>query len=814
MARASAARAMSHAETVWGAYRFDDNGEKDPNDGAWLRRLAFVASSICLMSLMAFVVSMATTMQDQLVDDATADLELFARVVSHELHEKIRADAQSLGQPLNQIVPHRAFARGRRVLVTDGHGRVAAAFPPIESKNVTLADVLGAGQVLTEFADKAGVMRVTLADGTPALATVHKLPTPFGQVAMIYPLDNVLGEWRAIAARYALLFAFTTLMLLVIVYGYFRQTRRRQAVEHVNALIRKRLETALSRGRCGLWDWDIARGRIYWSDSMYEMLGLPAERRCLSFGELNALIHPEDGDLTVIAEMVSASRTKSVDHEFRAKHADGRWIWVRARAQLVDEANDPGKHLVGIAVDVSEQRALAEHTATANMRLRDAIDAISEAFVLWDAQNRLVTCNSKFLDLHGLSADAAIAGATYAQIMMRATAPLIQTEISSAEQRAADARTYEARLADGRWLQINERRTKDGGYVSVGADITALKRNEEKLLESERRLTASVTDLTRSRQTLEMQAQQLATLAEQYHHQKAEAEAAYLAKSEFLANMSHELRTPLNAIIGFSEMMQAEPFGSLGSPKYVEYCNNIRQGGAYLNEVLSDILDMSRLEAGLVRLAEREVNVADATRRAIASWRSRADAKNIQIVAEADDRLRCIGDESAIVKALGVLLSNSIKFTDAGGFIRLRARRHGAAIAIFVEDTGRGIDPRAISRLGRPFEQSADLMENGMKGSGLGLAIARALVDLHGGALRIRSRLGLGTIAMMRLPCVRADRAMTIGAPKQRPLEQTAPRLAKNQLYARSLRETAARMAGSDSTTRNPGSLSSMRNTP
>jgi len=814
MARVTAARAMSHAETVWGAYRFDDDGEKDPKDGAWLRRLAFVASAICLISLTAFVVSMATTMQDQLVDDATADLEFFARAVSHDLHDKIRTDAQSLGQPLNQIVPHRVFSRGRRILVTDDHGRVAAAFPPIGSKNVTLTDVLGAGQVLTEFADKAGAMRITLADGTPALATVQKLPTPYGQVAMIYPLDNVLGEWRAIAARYSLLFAATTLMLLVIVYGYFRQTRRRQAVEQVNALIRKRLETALTRGRCGLWDWDIARGRIYWSDSMYEMLGLRAEGRCLSFGELNALIHPEDGDLSVIAEMVSASRTKSVDHEFRARHADGRWIWLRARAQIVDNARDPGRHLVGIAVDVSEQRALAEHTATANMRLRDAIDAISEAFVLWDAQNRLVTCNSKFLDLHGLSADAAAPGANYANIMVRATAPLIQTEISSAEQRAADARTYEARLVDGRWLQINERRTKDGGYVSVGADITALKRNEEKLLESERRLTASVTDLTRSRQTLEMQAQQLATLAEQYHHQKAEAEAAYLAKSEFLANMSHELRTPLNAIIGFSEMMQAEPFGSLGSPKYVEYCNNIRQGGNYLNEVLSDILDMSHLEAGLVRLAEREVSVAEATRRAVASWRSRAEAKSIQIIVEADERLRCVGDDSAIVKSLGILLSNSIKFTDAGGFIKVRARRHGAAVAIFVEDTGRGIDPRVIPRLGRPFEQSADLMENGMKGSGLGLAIARALIDLHDGALRIRSRLGLGTIAMIRLPCARGNRVTTSGAPLQRPLEQTAPHLSKNQIYARSLRETAVRMAGSDNTTRSPGSLSSMRNTP
>lgn len=824
MARVHAARAMSHAETVWGAYNFDDNDAKSTSDGAWLRRLAFVACAIGLVCLTAFAFSMTTAIHDQLVEDATADLDVFVKAVWRDLQDKIQTNAQApLGEPLTQIVPGRALARGRRILVTDDHGRVTAASPPMASKDVTLADVLGADPAVTDFADKAGVMRVTLADGSPALAAIRKLPTPFGQVAMIYPLDNVLGEWRTIASRYALLFALTTAMLLVIVFAYFRQTRRRQAVERVNELIRMRLETALSRGRCGLWDWDIARGRIYWSDSMYELLGLPAERRCLSFGELNALLHPDDGDLSNIADMVAASRTKSVDHEFRLKNGEGQWIWLRARAQLVDDARDPGKHLVGIAVDVSEQRALAEHTAMANMRLRDAIDTISEAFVLWDAQNRLVTCNSKFLDLHGLAAEAAVVGATYAQIMARATAPLIQTEIASPDARAIDARTYEARLVDERWLQINERRTKDGGYVSVGADITALKRNEEKLLESERRLTASVADLTRSRQTLEMQAQQLATLAEQYHYQKAEAEAAYLAKSEFLANMSHELRTPLNAIIGFSEMMQAEPFGALGSPKYLEYCNSIRQGGSYLNEVLSDILDMSRLEAGLVRLTEREINVADAVRKSIGAWRADADAKRIRLIADADGDLRCVGDEAAIAKALGILLSNSVKFTDADGCVRLRARRQGEAISIFVEDNGRGIDPCAIAKLGRPFEQCADLMENGMKGSGLGLAIARALIDLHGGGLRIRSRVGQGTIVMVRLPIARVEAAQTptplaTAAPaRQRPLEQTAPRLARNQIYAFSARDAAtgaARVAGSENTTRNPGALSSIRNAP
>jgi len=819
MARFRAASAMSHAETVWGAHGFGGRGNRNASsDGAWLRRVAFVACAVGLVSLTAFVATIVDATQEQLVADATADLDLFARTVWRDLRDAIRDKTPpSTERPLAQIIPDRALARGRRVLVTDQKGRVTAASPPIAAEGATLNDILGSEQPLSDFADKAGVMRVTLADGTPALATVRQLPTPFGQVALIHPLANVLVEWREIAWRYAILFAMTTALLLAIVAGYFRQSRRREAAEEVNELIRRRLETALSRGRCGLWDWDIARGRIYWSDSMYQLLGMEAERRCLSFGELNALLHPKDGDLTSIAELVAASKTKCIDHEFRIRHARGDWIWLRARAELVDDPRDPGKRLVGIAVDVSEQRALAEHTATANMRLHDAIEAISEAFVLWDAQNRLVTCNSKFLDLHGLAPEHAVVGATYANIMRRARAPLIRTEITAADARAHDARAYEVQLVDGRWLQINERRTKDGGYVSVGANITALKRNEEKLLDSERRLTASVADLTRSRQTLEMQAQQLATLAEQYHLQKAEAEAAYLAKSEFLANMSHELRTPLNAIIGFSEMMQAQLFGALGSPKYIEYCDHIRQGGGYLLEVLSDILDMSRLEAGRVSLDEREVNVAEAIRKTIERWRPRAQDKHIEVNADSTRDLRCFGDQDAIVKTLGVIVSNSIKFTKPGGRVRLRARRHAGSIDIFVEDSGCGIEKHAISRLGRPFEQPSTVMENGMKGSGLGLAIARALLELHGGALRIRSRVGVGTIVMLRFPL--APTAQAAGSPPRieetRGREPTA-RAAHRQPFARSGRDVppTARAAGNENTTRNPGALSSIRSAP
>ena len=210
--------------------------------------------------------------------------------------------------------------------------------------------------------------------------------------------------------------------------------------------------------------------------------------------------------------------------------------------------------------------------------------------------------------------------------MAQGTPPEVQHQFMRDERQDEGSRTFEARLDDGRWLQINERRTKDGGYVSVGTDITALKRHEQRLVESEKQLIATVQDLKQSRQKLEAQAQQLADLAERYLDQKAQAESANRAKSEFLANMSHELRTPLNAIIGFAEVMESGIFGALGSDKYGEYCRDIRSSGEYLLSVINDILDMSRIEAGRLSLVKRDVAVNDVDP-AGAAPRERADPR-------------------------------------------------------------------------------------------------------------------------------------------------------------------------------------------
>ena len=177
---------------------------------------------------------------------------------------------------------------------------------------------------------------------------------------------------------------------------------------------------------------------------------------------------------------------------------------------------EPGLHLIGIAIDVTEQKHLVQRTVAADLRLRDAIETIPEAFVLWDSENRLVLCNSNFQELHKLGDEAIVPGTPYETIVAAGRKPVVHTKITSETSSLAGARTFEALLDDGRWLHISERRTKDGGYVSVGTDITTLKLHEERLMSSERRLMATVADLSNSQQALRNQARQLAELAEKY----------------------------------------------------------------------------------------------------------------------------------------------------------------------------------------------------------------------------------------------------------------------------------------------------------
>ncbi len=720
----------------------------------WLRLALPALLAVFLLTLAASAWIQAHNGRADALREARDDIDVLASLATLQVQsppgDRPGAAAQLAG--LARSLPASAFARGRTLLLADGSGAVLAVFPALDTIPNTLIGFLGEAQPLTTYADRAGVMTIRLANGEEAIATVRNLPGSAGQIALVQPLARALSGWQAQTFGQVSLLAAITLALVSIGVVYFLQASRARAADEVCERVRGRVDAALSRGRCGLLDWDIARGRIYWSNSLYELLGYERRDEFLSFGEFNAMIHPEDSDLYTLARRLASMSAASIDHDFRIRADSVEWIWLRARAELVGDPDDASQHLVGIAVDITEQRGLVEQNATADARLREAIEAISEAFVLWDADNRLVLCNSKFQKLYQLPSEGVAAGMTYAEVMRSGRAPVVQHQLMRDDRQDADARTLEAQLSDGRWLQVNERRTRDGGYVSVGTDITALKRHEEKLLDSERQLIATVSDLKTSRQKLETQAQQLADLAERYLDQKAQAESANHAKSEFLANMSHELRTPLNAILGFAEVMESGIFGALGSEKYVEYCSDIRSSGQYLLSVIDDILDMSRIEAGRVRLARQPVAVADAIAKALKLVSEQARAKGLVVKIESAPSLTVFADERGLQQIFVNLLQNAVKFTPEGGRVTVRTRPAAGAVNIYVEDTGIGIPKEALHKLGQPFEQVETKAHRTHKGSGLGLAIARSLSELHGGGLRIRSQEGVGTIVLVHLP--------------------------------------------------------------
>ncbi|HEV7874842.1 MAG TPA: ATP-binding protein [Enterovirga sp.] len=717
----------------------------------WLK--ALIATVLLLVGLYAgyFTWAHIRSVRDAALTKATAEIDLLASLAALEYGRIGQAEPRPAQlQRVIRAIPASVLAQGRTILLADAQAKVVAGSPSTAAVAATLTDLFGEGQPLTFFADRAGVMSVHLGDGSEVLATIRGVSD--GSIVVFQPLAAILSETRT-----RFVGEFGVLAALLLAAGSLgavcrRQMRRVCDASNDSERVRRRLNTSLSRGRCGLWDWDLARGRMVWSDSMYDLLGYERREDGLSFGEVDALMHPDDLDLYRLAQDLASERACQIDHEFRMRSASGGWVWLRTRAEMVLEPSDGSRHLVGIAVDVTDERGRVEQNVEADLRLRDAIEAISEAFVLWDADNRLVLCNSKFRALHDLPRDAVLPGMSYQEIVEAGRPPVVEHQLSRQGPDESGARTLEAQLSDGRWLHINERRTKDGGFVSVGTDISNLKQNESKLLESESRLLRTVSDLRTSRETLQVQAQQLAELAERYLEQKADAETANQAKTEFLAKMSHELRTPLNAVIGFAEIMQTEMFGPLGSARYAEYCKDIHASGHYLLSVINDILDMSKIEAGRMELTAAPLELDEAVGRAVGIMSEQARVKGLDLTVSATPGLIVPADGRALHQILLNVLQNAIKFTPAGGAINVRVREAGAAINIFVEDTGIGIPAAALAKVGKPFEQVENEFNRSHKGSGLGLAIARSLAELHGGGLRIRSQPGSGTVVLVHLP--------------------------------------------------------------
>ncbi len=270
------------------------------------------------------------------------------------------------------------------------------------------------------------------------------------------------------------------------------------------------------------------------------------------------------------------------------------------------------------------------------------------------------------------------------------------------------------------WVEMSCRPlpAMDGGIVGVTRDVTAHKDREAALSSA-----------------------------------RTDAERASLAKTRFLANMSHELRTPLNAIIGFSEILDSELFGALGEERYRDYAGLIHQSGVHLLNVVNDILDMSKIEAGKFSILKAPFDACVLVKSCCDIVRHAADQKELSLEVDIPRSMPQLNaDERACKQMLLNVLSNAVKFTEAGGRVSLSVSVAGGNVVFAVSDNGIGIAEQDLPRLGDPFVQTTRSYERRYEGAGLGLSVVRGLVRLHGGKLDIASTLGQGTCVRISLP--------------------------------------------------------------
>lgn len=661
-------------------------------------------------------------------------------------------DSQELARRIS------AYSADVSLAVVDSQGRMAAGMrhgAPIAP------DSLGLPLAFSVAASADGAPGVKYVHtGEPDAPTRAIVGTAFApgygvSVAVTQPADMPLEPWFGSIWLFAMLIAGPVAIGSILAAALTNKAQEARLTREALRRSERRYAAAVSGARAGVAEIDPADEAITILPSLADLTGGAIMPGSHSLGEFSMRLHPADSASFRAAVEAARRGQRAAGLALRLPFLGGGWTWARFTLQP-----GSGSMLLGVATDISEERSAEALRTTAEARLRETIENAPQGVVLWDGDGRLVTANRRYRDFTGLKGRHAEAGAD----RMAALASLTREgEETGAEGypphwqvRRLNVQPEEGRdelwLIDGRWLHASHRPTSDGGELGVLTDITPLKNQEAELLRREIDLREAIAGHERAQEQLERQTVELTQLTARLESEKHRAEEGYRAKSEFLANMSHQLRTPLNAIIGFSELMGSELFGPLGHPKYVEYARDVISSAQGLLELITDILDMSKIESGEIELEPTPTEIGPAIMEAVRLIAPRAEEKGVKLLLDLGEEVAAFADARALKRVLLNLLSNAVKFTERGGAARVRARSHGGFATISVEDTGCGIDPADIPRLGKPFVQLNRPENATSPGTGLGLAVAKALVDLGGGGLSIESASGRGTIVRFTIP--------------------------------------------------------------
>jgi PAS domain S-box-containing protein len=447
---------------------------------------------------------------------------------------------------------------------------------------------------------------------------------------------------------------------------------------------------------------------------------------------LTTHIHPDDRQFFELTRFWAASSTgKSATIQLRWARDGGRWTPLFATIEAISEET--------IRVSLRADDAVAARRAEA--QLRRVVEGSAQGIIVRTAQEVLYM-NDAFAHLIGYSSARELTEAT-AELAAQGTRSQANASIHPDDVALVEKHLH-ARLAGQETISNYEFRLirRDGTIVWVHtfAGLTTW--------DGQRASLSWMSDIS-DRKRME----------EELRRSTEAAEFANRTKTEFLANMSHELRTPLNAILGFSEVIRDEMFGPAGA-KYAEYARDIHLSGAHLLEIINDVLDLSKLEAGKLDLRESEVSLAQLTEECIVLVRNKAEEGHIRLVNSVPRDLPLLrADARAVKQVILNLLSNAVKFTPEKGQVTIAAAYDGKDMCLWVSDTGIGMTPEQMQIALSPFGQVDSKLARKHDGTGLGLPICRSLMELHGGSLELSSEPNRGTTTTARFPRARVGKA-------------------------------------------------------
>ncbi|MGE0409726.1 MAG: histidine kinase dimerization/phospho-acceptor domain-containing protein [Amphiplicatus sp.] len=608
-------------------------------------------------------------------------------------------------------------------------GDILAAFGATDAVNLDAATA----QAMTLSARGEGVLDLATGKAASAWRALDN-----GEILLVAAPAGDLYNRTPVWLGYALILIAITLVVASLMAAFLRQSRT--ALDAAGAVDTLKLYAdALAGGRCSPWFYDGRARTVTLARTLLEPLGLGARDRVFTLREISALVHQHD--LRTALAILTGEASGVSEGVVRMREPSGAWSRIHLRT-----APDATRFKrAGVAFDLAGAKSATPATAIAESRLKDAIECIPEAFVLWDAQGRLAIWNKRFHAIFRFSERALHPGLLPSEV---ATLAGVRGDIITgyfAPQSPIEEASVEVGLPGDRWVHISRRRTAEGGLVCLASNVTDLKRRARAQKKKERELKSTVADLEASRA-------KLSETMQNYEFERHRAEEASRSKSEFLANMSHELRTPLNAINGFSEIMQSELYGPIGDAKYKEYVNDILASGRHLLELIDDILDMSKIEAGRIELEPKRVELERILQESIRLVAKRASDAGVKLTASFAHAPAIFADARAVKQVTLNLLSNAVKFTPEGGEVTVTAEADLDGVTVIVADSGSGIDRGELKRLGAPFALVEDHFSKSRRGSGLGLALSKSLMDLQGGILAIASQKGRGTVACATFP--------------------------------------------------------------